>query len=95
MLDDLHSDGRSEGPRRTNDSVRPASDREVPLGQPAAVIADGVHRWLDGEATESSARRCPGGQDVEFWKRLEGDLQRCRQVRAPEGLVARIMAAIP
>jgi hypothetical protein len=95
MLDDLHSEGLSEAPRRKPDAKRPLSDREVPLGPPGTALADTLHAWLDGEATESSARRGDSAREVDFWKRLDDDLVRRRRLRTPAGLEARIMAALP
>ena len=95
MFDDLNSEGRPPARRRTPDAGRPLSDREVPLGPPSTVLADSLHAWLDGEATESGARRGESARDVDFWKRLDDDLMRRRRQRTPVGLQARIMAALP
>lgn len=97
MLDDLNSSGGlSDGRKREPSSPeRPLADREVPLGPPRASIADAVHAWLDGDATESQARRNSSGRDVDFWKRLDEDLAARRRLRTPAHLHAQIMNALP
>jgi hypothetical protein len=97
MLDDLRSDGLGEGPKRerSGPADRPLADREVPLGPPSSSIADAVHAWLDGDSTESQARRAGSGGDVDFWKRLDEDLAARRRLRTPAHLHAQIMNALP
>jgi hypothetical protein len=95
MFDDLNSDGLGEGRKRTPDRDRPLADREVPLGPRSAVITEVVHAWLDGEATESQARRGDSARDVDFWKRLDDDLVARRRLRTPAHLQAQIMNALP
>lgn len=97
MFDDLSSDGVGAGRarRRPVDPARPLADREVPLGPPRTTLADAVHAWLDGEATESQARRGESGRDVDFWKRLDEDLAARRRLRTPPHLQSRIMNALP
>jgi hypothetical protein len=96
MFDELHSEGLGHGRKRERptEAERPLTDREVPLGPPSAVIAESVHAWLDGESTESHARRSDA-RDVEFWKRLEEDLAARRRLRTPVHLQAQIMNALP
>ncbi len=97
MFHDLESDGLGEGPKRdrSGQSERPLADREVPLGPPRTSLADAVHAWLDGEVTESQARRGESGRDVDFWKRLDEDLAARRRLRTPAHLQAQIMNALP
>jgi hypothetical protein len=95
MFDDLNSDGLGEGRKRVPDRGRPLADREVPLGPRSAVIAEAVHAWLDGEATESHARRAESSREVDFWKRLDEDLAARRRLRTPVHLKAQIMNAVP
>ena len=96
MFDDLRSDGLGEGRKRerTGQPERPLADREVPLPQPNSSIADSVHAWLDGDATESQARRADSA-DVDFWKRLDEELAARRRLRTPAHLHAQIMNALP
>ncbi len=97
MFHDLESDGLGEGRKRdrSGQSERPLADREVPLGPPRSSLADAVHAWLDGEVTESQARRGESGRDVDFWKRLDEDLAARRRLRTPAHLQAQIMNALP
>jgi hypothetical protein len=97
MLDDLQSDGLGDGRKRDRpvNPDRPLADREVPLGPPTARIADAVHAWLDGDMPESSARRGEWSRDVDFWKRMNEDLERRRRMRTPAHVQGRIMEAIP
>jgi hypothetical protein len=96
MLDDLHSrDGQPAASRATTSDVRRVpAEREVPIGPPALTLSDAVHAWLDGDATEASARRDQTHGDVDFWKRLDGDLAQRRGQRPRAGFAARVMAAI-
>ena len=97
MLDDLQSDGLGDGRKRERlqSSERPLADREVPLAPPSSAIADAVHSWLDGDLPESSVRRAEWSKDVDFWKRMNEDLERRRRMRTPAHVQGRIMEAIP
>jgi hypothetical protein len=97
MFDDLRSDGLDDGRTRERPAgpPRPPADREVPLGSPTGAIADAVHAWLDGEVPESVVRRAEWSRDVEFWKRMNEDLERRRRMRTPAHVQGRIMEAIP
>ncbi|MEO7712463.1 MAG: hypothetical protein ABIV10_06045 [Gemmatimonadaceae bacterium] len=97
MLDELDSNGLGHGNSRgrNDESSRPLSDREVPIGSPRPAMAASVHAWLDGEATESQARRTGSSRDVDFWKRLDEDLATRRRLRTPAHLHAQIMNALP
>ena len=97
MFDDLHPDGLGDGRKRERPAKpeRPLADREVPLGPPTGTIAEAVHAWLDGDAPESSVRRGEWSRDVDFWKRMNEDLERRRRMRTPAHVQARIMEAIP
>ena len=96
MFDDLQSDGLNDGRKRE----RPANPEALrrprgPLGPPTASIADAVHAWLDGDAPETSVRRAEWSRDVDFWKRMNEDLERRRRMRTPAHVQGRIMEAIP
>jgi hypothetical protein len=101
MFHDLHSDGLGDGQsgKRPGQPERPLADREVPLDRNgptrSTAIADAVHAWLDGEATESEARRAESNREVDFWKRLDEDLAARRRLRTPAHLQAQIMNALP
>jgi hypothetical protein len=97
MYDDLQSDGLGDGRKRERPAnpERPPADREVPLGPPTSTIPEAVHAWLDGDVPESSVRRGEWSRDVDFWKRMNEDLERRRRMRTPAHVQARIMEAIP
>ena len=79
-------------PQRTGDGSRMA-DREVPIE--LTRTPDLVHAWLDGEIPESSVRGTDAMRHVEFWKRVDSDLEVKRQMHVPTDLTERIMAALP
>jgi hypothetical protein len=105
MVDDLRSDdglgglhGHHDRPVRRNETQRPLSDREVPLGhqeQDSRVLAPAVHAWLDGELPEASVRRGDTAHDVEFWKTINVEVDSRRRMRTPQYLEAQIMEALP
>ena len=97
MFHDLESDGLGEGRKRdrSGSPERPLADREVPLGGPRSSVGEALHAWLDGDATESQARRTESSRDIEFWKRLDEDLAARRRLRTPAHLQAQIMNALP
>ena len=96
MLDDLHS-GPNEGHRRAGrpDRQRPMADREVPLAPQGGTLTVALHQWLDGELPESAVRKAESSRDIEFWQRLNGELQQRSHLRTPVYLEARIMEALP
>jgi hypothetical protein len=68
------------------------TDREVPLGSGSGNAA--LHAWLDGEGSMAAAAQADGRQ-VEFWSRLNAEVEVRRQVAAPADLTESIMAALP
>ena len=110
MFDDLNPgardgrDGHKDKPapakaRPDKDrEVRSAVEREVPLGQQQhedRVLAASIHAWLDGELPEAAVRKGDTARDVEFWRSLNGQMERARRTRTPEHVEAQIMAALP
>lgn len=107
MHDDLSArDGRDDARSRAPETPeagqdRPArvresgklADREVPIE--LTRTPDQIHAWLDGELPESGVRGAEAVRHVEFWKRLDRDLEVRRHAHAPVDLTERIMAAIP
>ena len=74
-------------------ATRPIADREVPIARhqiPAAVQA-----WLDGDLPESAARRADVKGDVDFWLRVDREMQARRELRTPAHLHQQIMDALP
>ena len=68
------------------------TDREVPLGSGSVNAA--LHAWLDGEGSMAAAVQSDRRQ-VEFWSRLNAEVEVRRQVAAPADLTESIMAALP
>lgn len=97
LFDDLHPDAPGDSRKRDRSSkpARALSDREVPLGPPSTTISTAVHAWLDGSTPERDVRRGEWSKDVEFWKRMEDDLDGRRRMRTPAYLNAQIMESIP
>jgi hypothetical protein len=105
MVDDLRSDdglggfdGHQHRQTRRSERERPLADREVPLGQQeqdARVLSPAVHAWLDGELPEASVRKGDTARDVEFWKQINGEVERRRRMQTPSYLEAQIMDALP
>ena len=96
MLDNIDPrEHRTPPEPRSRETERPApmSDREVPLtgrGTPAA-----VHAWLDGELPESAVRQGDTTRDVEFWLRIDREVQVRRQLTTPVHVFEQIMDALP
>jgi hypothetical protein len=79
-------------PARARESGKLA-DREVPIE--LTRTPDLIHAWLDGELPEAGVRGTDAVRHVEFWKRLDRDLEVRRHAQAPTDLAERIMAALP
>jgi anti-sigma factor RsiW len=101
MFDDLHNsdEGRSHEtgrrqPPRSGDTVRPMSDREVPLGQRDGMALT-LHAWLDGELPEAAVRKGDTARDAEMWRRINYEATQLRHMRTPVGLADSVMAALP
>lgn len=54
-----------------------------------------IHAWLDGEVPESAVRRADTARDVEFWNRIEKDVEVRRQMKTPVHVYAQIMDSLP
>jgi hypothetical protein len=96
MVDNLHPDDEL-GPRRP-EPARPGrgdvvSDRQVSIGGvPHPALS--VQQWLDGEATETAARRA-NARDVDLWERINEETERRGRMKTPAPVMGRLMAAIP
>lgn len=79
-----HRDGAAQGP---------IADREVPLsGHP---MSANVHAWLDGELPVGAARHADTARDVDFWLRIEREVEVRRSMKTPVHVYGQIMAALP
>ncbi len=101
MLDrhEAHEKGQELPHRDAADRAvtnRPAADREVPL--PGTAAAEGsalvIQQWLDGEVSETEARRADAKQ-VDMWNRVHLDTAARRRMVTPSHVMANVMAAIP
>jgi hypothetical protein len=80
-------------PKSGDVPARPITDREVPLTGQQTPSA--IHSWLDGELSESAVRQSDASRDVDFWLRLDREVQARRQMTTPLHLHERIMEALP
>ena len=96
MLDDLNPrEGRSEPGRDRPRAVptRPFADREVPRG--TRRTPQTVQAWLDGDLPEAAVRRGDTARDVDFWRRIETEVDQRRRMKTPAYVQERIMQALP
>jgi hypothetical protein len=78
--------------RRPAPAARPLADREVPIeGQTAASI----NAWLDGDIPESAVRRADTARDVDFWLRIEKEVEVRREMKTPVHVYSQIMESLP
>jgi hypothetical protein len=78
--------------RRQAPAARPPADREVPIeGQSAASI----NAWLDGDVPESAVRRADTARDVDFWLRIEKEVEVRRDMKTPVHVYQQIMESLP
>jgi hypothetical protein len=96
MLEHTNPEHRPE--RGTNEPTQrpvsqPMADREVPLSRHATPAM--IHAWLDGDIPEADARLSDMAHDVEFWRRIDREVEARRQVRAPVTLYESLMQALP
>lgn len=94
--DELNQNNRDSVREAAPVQERPMADREVPLPGTAAADASAsvINQWLDGEATETEARRADG-HAVDFWNKLGTDTDRMKRMKTPSHIAANIMSAIP
>lgn len=97
MLDNLdpreHRTSPATPKSREIPATRPVIDREVPIARhqiPAAVQA-----WLDGDLPESAARHADTKGDVDFWLRVDREVQVRREMKTPAHVYQQIMDALP
>lgn len=78
--------------RRSAPAARPPADREVPIeGQTAASI----NAWLDGDVPVSAVRRGDTARDVDFWLRIEKEVEVRREMKTPAHVFSQIMESLP
>ncbi|HXB27712.1 MAG TPA: hypothetical protein VNV25_23490 [Gemmatimonadaceae bacterium] len=103
MHDDLNAptpesrenNGEAKRPS-SREPVRRVSDREVPIGGTEGThTSDLVHAWLDGELPETAVSGADATRQIEFWKRVDRDLEQRRYLVTPADLTQKIMDALP
>ena len=103
MHDDLNAptpesrenNGEAKRPS-SREPVRRVSDREVPIGGTEGThTSDLVHAWLDGELPETAVAGADATRQIEFWKRVDRDLEQRRYLVTPADLTQKIMDALP
>jgi hypothetical protein len=102
MHDDLNAptpDSRENGEAKrpsSREPVRRVSDREVPIGGTDGTrTPELVHAWLDGELPETAVAGPDAARQIEFWKRVDRDLEQRRYLQTPADLTQKIMDALP
>ena len=97
MLDDMT---RSPGVGAQRDGARLAgpaptmADREIPIV--SATPFDAMHRWLDGETSETvAAQDAESARYVALWRRVGDEASRRRADRPSADFASRVMAALP
>jgi len=96
MLDNLDPrERRSEDTPKSRETsaARPLSDREVPLNGDTRTAT--LNAWLDGEVPESEVRATANARDVEFWLRIEKEVEVRREMKTPVHVYSQIMEALP
>ncbi len=92
-----HNDTGRESLERSSERRAPEApritDREVPLSNQETSPA--VHAWLDGELPESAVRLGDTAREVEFWKRMNVEVDRRREMRTPPYVYEQIMSSLP
>jgi len=96
MLDNFDPQERRsdvDTPKTRETPAARLSDREVPLaGDPRTAT---LNAWLDGEVPESEARAGATTRDVEFWLRIEKEVEVRREMTTPVHVYRQIMEALP
>ena len=78
--------------RRDAPAARPPADREVPIEGHAA---PSINAWLDGDVPESAVRRGDTARDVDFWLRIEREVEVRREMKTPVHVYQQIMESLP
>ena len=97
MADNLNPESgreRARAPEPTQPvSGETTAERQVALhGQARPAVA--VQQWLDGELSESLARRA-STTEVDLWRRIGEETSRRGRMTTPAPVLDRIMASIP
>jgi hypothetical protein len=98
MLDDLNVHGGRDDAmyhrtRQTPPKSQPLTDREVPIGLDRTPAT--IQEWLDGDASETAVRQGETVRHVEFWNRINAEVEERRRMRTPAHVQKAIMDALP
>lgn len=78
--------------RRSAPAARPPADREVPIEGHTVTT---INAWLDGDVPESAVRRADTARDVDFWLRIEKEVEVRRDMKTPAHVFQQIMESLP
>ena len=94
MRDNLNArDGGERKPSQKNARQAPFSDREVPIDGPKMSAV--MQSWLDGEVDENTALDDgASARELRLWQRIESEASTLRNIRAPEGFMAKVMGSL-
>lgn len=96
MIDNIDPRERPAGApapaRREAPAARPLADREVPIEGHAA---PSINAWLDGDIPESAVRHGDAVRDVDFWLRIEREVEVRREMKTPVHVYQQIMESLP
>lgn len=96
LYDDMNERPEATGPAPQRErSSKPSPDREVELPVSRRTTPASVHAWLDGDLPEAAVRHGDTARDVEFWNRLNRDINVRRQMQTPAYVFDRIMESLP
>jgi hypothetical protein len=92
--DGVHQDGVHQDGARSTRLPAAMADREIPIV--AATHFDGMHRWLDGDASEAAAQQDPeSARYVALWRRVGEETARRSSHRLSSDFTSRVMSALP
>jgi hypothetical protein len=96
LYDDMNERPEANGPAPQRERAsKPSADREVELPIARRTTPASVHAWLDGDLPEAAVRHGDTARDVEFWNRLNRDINVRRQMTTPAYVYDRIMESLP
>lgn len=96
LYDDMNERPEANGPAPQRDRAStPPTEREVEVPIARRTTPASVHAWLDGDLPETAVRFGDTARDVEFWNRLNRDINVRRQMQTPAHVFDRIMESLP
>lgn len=96
LHDDMNERPEANGPAPQRERPsNPRAEREVEVPIRRRTTPAAVHAWLDGDLPESAVRRGDTSRDVEFWNRLNSEIDVRRRMKTPTYVYDQIMEALP